>query len=214
MFERFTAQARRAIVLAQEQARRFDHDHVGTEHLLLGLIWQGDGTAAMTLTSLGIGLDDARRQVEQVVQRGPRPPVGHIPFTDHAQQVLNLSLREALRLGHNYLGTEHLLLGVLREDHSRGGTLLLAMTGMEREQIREQVLRQLAANSEQPSPPESQTEQFGITRPPTQLFASVTFDVTEHALVLAAAAKAGQPVAEWMKVRLLAAARTDTPPTG
>ena len=108
MFERFTDRARRVIVLAQEEARTLQHNYIGTEHLLLGLIREGDGVAAKALASKGVTLDDTRKQVEEMIGKGNATPNGHIPFTPHARQVLELSLREALQLGHSYIGTEHI----------------------------------------------------------------------------------------------------------
>src|SRR5215210_7659636 len=105
MFERFTDRARRVVVLAQEEARMLNHNYIGTEHILLGLIHEGEGVAAKALESLGISLEGVRQQA----------PSGHIPFTPRAKKVLELSLREALQLGHNYIGTEHILLGLIRE---------------------------------------------------------------------------------------------------
>ncbi len=115
MFERFTDRARQVIVLAQEQARLLNHNYVGTEHLLLGLIDEGEGVAAQTLESLGVLLDVVRQQVEEIIGQGVQPPSGHIPFTPRSRKVLELSLRESLQLGHNYIGTEHILLGLIRE---------------------------------------------------------------------------------------------------
>ena len=115
MFERFTEAARRVVVLAAEESRLLNHNYIGTEHLLLGLLRDDDGAAARTLTSFGITLDWARAQVEEMIGQGASSPAGHIPFTPRAKKVLELSLREALRLGDNYIGTEHLLLGLIRE---------------------------------------------------------------------------------------------------
>jgi hypothetical protein len=115
VFERFTDRARRVVVLSQEEARLLNHNYIGTEHILLGLIREHDGFAALTLQSLGISLDDARVQVAEIIGRGGQAPSGHIPFTPRAKKVLELSLREALQLGHNYIGTEHILLGLIRE---------------------------------------------------------------------------------------------------
>ena len=106
MFERFTDRARRVIVLAQEEARGLQHNYIGTEHLLLGLIREGDGVAAKTLDEKGVNLEPTRKQVVEMIGRGTASPSGHIPFTPHAKQVLELSLREALQLGHSYIGTE------------------------------------------------------------------------------------------------------------
>ena len=115
MFERFTDRARRVVVLAQEEARMLSHDYIGTEHLLLGLIHEGDGVAYRALSQMGISLTDVRGEIQQLIGEGQRAPTGHIPFTPRAKKVLELSLREALQLGHNYIGTEHILLGLVRE---------------------------------------------------------------------------------------------------
>jgi ATP-dependent Clp protease ATP-binding subunit ClpC len=115
MFERFTDRARRVIVLAQEEARMLNHNYIGTEHILLGLIHEGDGVAAQALDSMGISLDAVRHEVEEIIGRGQEARSGHIPFTPRAKKVLELSLREALQLGHTYIGTEHILLGLIRE---------------------------------------------------------------------------------------------------
>ena len=116
MFERFTDRARRVVVLAQEEAKMLNHNYIGTEHILLGLIHEGEGVAAKALESLGISLDAVREQVQDIIGQGQQQPTGHIPFTPRAKKVLELSLREALQLGHNYIGTEHILLG----PHPRG----------------------------------------------------------------------------------------------
>ena len=115
MFERFTDRARRVVVLAQEEARMLNHNYIGTEHILLGLIHEGEGVAAKALESLSISLDGVREQVQEIIGQGQQAPSGHIPFTPRAKKVLELSLREALQLGHNYIGTEHILLGLIRE---------------------------------------------------------------------------------------------------
>jgi ATP-dependent Clp protease ATP-binding subunit ClpA len=115
MFERFTNRARRVVVLAQEEARLLRHDYIGTEHILLGLLAEGSGVGYQALTAEGISLEAVRGQVEQIIGQGDSTPSGHIPFTPRAKKVLELSLREALQLGHNYIGTEHILLGLIRE---------------------------------------------------------------------------------------------------
>src|SRR5947207_9407082 len=115
MFERFTERARRVVVLAQEEARALNHNYIGTEHILLGLVYDGEGVAAEALESLGISLEAVRLQVEEIIGRGASASTGHIPFTPRAKKVLELSLREALQLGHDYIGTEHILLGLIRE---------------------------------------------------------------------------------------------------
>ncbi|MEK0217575.1 ATP-dependent Clp protease ATP-binding subunit [Bifidobacterium mongoliense] len=127
MFERFTDRARRVIVLAQEEARALQHNYIGTEHLLLGLIREGEGVAAKALASKGVTLEDTRKQVEEMIGKGNASPNGHIPFTPHAKQVLELSLREALQLGHSYIGTEHILLGLIREGEGVGTQVLIKM---------------------------------------------------------------------------------------
>jgi len=140
MFERFTDRARRVVVLAQEEARLLNHNYIGTEHLLLGLIHEGEGLAAKALESLGVSLDQVRSQVEDMIGVGTATPQGHIPFTPRAKKVLELSLREALQLGHNYIGTEHILLGLLREGEGVATQVLLKI-GLELQKIRQTVLQ-------------------------------------------------------------------------
>ena len=127
MLERFSDRARRVVVLAQEEARMLNHNYIGTEHILLGLIHEGDGVAARSLESLGISLDAVRQQVEEIIGRGEQAPSGHIPFTPRAKKVLELSLREALQLGHGYIGTEHILLGLLREGDGVAAQVLVTL---------------------------------------------------------------------------------------
>ena len=124
MFERFTDRARRVVVLAQEEARLLNHNYIGTEHILLGLIHEGEGVAAKALESLGISLEAVRAQVEEIIGHGGQAPSGHIPFTPRAKKVLELSLREALRLKHRSIGTEHVLLGLIREGQGLGALVL------------------------------------------------------------------------------------------
>ena len=127
MFERFTDRARRAIVLAQEEATGLDHNWIGTEHLLLGLL-RGQGTAAArVLESAGITLDAARQEVVEIIGRGKEAPSGHIPFTPRSKKVLELSLREALQLSHDYIGTEHILLGLIREGDGVAAQVLVKL---------------------------------------------------------------------------------------
>jgi len=142
MFERFSDQARRVVVLAQEESRMLDHNYIGTEHLLLGLLHEGEGVAARALESLGISLEAARQQVEEIIGRGQHTQSGHIPFTPRAKKVLELSLREVQQLGDNYIGTEHLLLGLVREG-SGVGTQILVKLGAELNGVRRQVIRLL-----------------------------------------------------------------------
>jgi len=142
MFERFTDRARRVVVLAQEEARMLDHSYIGTEHILLGLIREGEGVAAKALESLGISLDAVRQQVEEIIGRGQHAPSGHIPFTPRAKKVLELSLRESLQLGHNYIGTEHILLGLIREGDGVAAQVL-ATLGADLNRVRQQVIQLL-----------------------------------------------------------------------
>ncbi len=127
MFERFTDRARRVVVLAQEEARLLNHNYIGTEHILLGLIHEGEGVAAKALESLNISLEAVRSQVEEIIGQGGSSPSGHIPFTPRAKKVLELSLREALQLGHNYIGTEHILLGLIREGEGVAAQVLVKL---------------------------------------------------------------------------------------
>jgi ATP-dependent Clp protease ATP-binding subunit ClpC len=142
MFERFTDGSRRVVVLAQEEAKMLNHDYVGTEHILLGLLDEGDGLAARSLESLGISLDAVRQQVEEIIGRGQQAPSGHIPFTPRAKKVLELSLSESLRLGHGYIGTEHILLGLIREGDGVAAQVLVKL-GADLNRVREQVLQLL-----------------------------------------------------------------------
>jgi ATP-dependent Clp protease ATP-binding subunit ClpC len=144
MFERFTDRARRAVVFAQDEARLLNHNYIGTEHILLGLIHDGEGVAAKALESLGISLQAVRREVEEIIGRGQRAPSGHIPFTPRAKKVLELSLREALQLGHNYIGTEHILLGLIREGEGVAAQVLVKL-GADQARVRQQVIQLLSS---------------------------------------------------------------------
>src|SRR5215216_5869853 len=143
MFERFTDRARRVVVLAQEEARMLNHNYIGTEHILLGLIHEGEGVAAKALESLGISLKGVRQQVEEIIGQGQQAPSGHIPFTPRAKKVLELSLREALQLGHNYIGTEHILLGLIREGEGVAAQVLQKL-GADLNRVRQQVIQLLS----------------------------------------------------------------------
>ena len=143
MFERFTDRARRVVVLAQEEARLLNHSYIGTEHILLGLIHEGEGVAAKALESLNISLDAVRAQVEEIIGQGGSSPSGHIPFTPRAKKVLELSLREALQLGHNYIGTEHILLGLIREGEGVAAQVLVKL-GADLSRVRQQVIQLLS----------------------------------------------------------------------
>ncbi len=147
MFERFTDRARRIVVLAQEEARMLNHDYIGTEHLLLGLIHEGEGVAAKALVSLGISLEAVRQQVEETIGHGQpqHSKSGHIPFTPRAKKVLELSLRESQRLNHNYIGTEHILLGLIREGEGVGARVLMAL-GADVDRVRHAVIELLHGN--------------------------------------------------------------------
>jgi ATP-dependent Clp protease ATP-binding subunit ClpC len=143
MFERFTDRARRVVVLAQEEARMLNHNYIGTEHILLGLIHEGEGVAAKALESLSISLDGVREQVQEIIGQGQQAPSGHIPFTPRAKKVLELSLREALQLGHNYIGTEHILLGLIREGEGVAAQVLVKL-GADLNRVRQQVIQLLS----------------------------------------------------------------------
>ena len=143
MFERFTDRARRVVVLAQEEARILNHNYIGTEHILLGLIHEGEGVAAKAMESLGISLEAVRSQVEEIIGQGQQAPSGHIPFTPRAKKVLELSLREALQLGHNYIGTEHILLGLIREGEGVAAQVLIKL-GADLARVRQQVIQLLS----------------------------------------------------------------------
>ena len=143
MFERFTDRARRVVVLAQEEARMLNHNYIGTEHILLGLIHEGEGVAAKALESLNISLEAVRQQVEEIIGQGQAAPTGHIPFTPRAKKVLELSLREALQLGHNYIGTEHILLGLIREGEGVAAQVLQKL-GADLNRVRQTVIQLLS----------------------------------------------------------------------
>ncbi len=146
MFERFTDRARRVVVLAQEEARMLNHNYIGTEHILLGLIHEGEGVAAKALESLNISLEDVREQVSEIIGKGQTAPAGHIPFTPRAKKVLELSLREALQLGHNYIGTEHILLGLIREGEGVAAQVLQKL-GADLNRVRQQTIQLLSGGA-------------------------------------------------------------------
>ena len=150
MFERFTDRARRVVVLAQEEARMLNHNYIGTEHILLGLIHEGEGVAAKALESLGISLDAVRQQVEEIIGQGQQAPSGHIPFTPRAKKVLELALREALSLGHNYIGTEHILLGLIHEGEGVAAKALESL-GISLDAVRQQVEEIIGQGQQAPS---------------------------------------------------------------
>jgi len=142
MFERFTDRARRVVVFAQEEARMLNHNYIGTEHLLVGLLREDGGVAAKGLESLGITVDAVRQQVEEIIGIGDQEPSGHVPFTPRAKKVLELSLREALQLGHDHIGTEHILLGLIREGDGVAAQVLVRL-GADLNQVRQQVIQRL-----------------------------------------------------------------------
>ena len=143
MFERFTDRARRVLVLAQEEARLLNHSFIGTEHILLGLIHEGEGVAAKALEQLGISLEAVREKVEETIGLSGTAPTGSPPFTPRAKKVLELSLREALQLGHNYIGTEHMLLGLVREGEGVAAQVLVSL-GADLARVRQQVIQLLS----------------------------------------------------------------------
>ncbi|WP_349827193.1 ATP-dependent Clp protease ATP-binding subunit [Brevibacterium litoralis] len=140
MFERFTDRARRVVVLAQEEAKLLKHNYIGTEHILLGLIHEGEGVAAKALEGMGISLEQVREQVTEIIGQGQQAPSGHIPFTPRAKKVLELSLREALQLGHTYIGTEHILLGLIREGEGVAAQVLVKL-GADLGRVRQEVIK-------------------------------------------------------------------------
>jgi ATP-dependent Clp protease ATP-binding subunit ClpA len=148
MFERFTDRARRVVVLAHEEARGLGHNYIGTEHILLGLLRETGGVAARALKSMGIGLDAARHEIRKIIGIGEGQPAGHIPFTPRAKKVLELSLREALQLGKNYIGTEHILLGLLREGEGVGTQVLVTLGG-DLNRVRQEVIHVLEGQQEE-----------------------------------------------------------------
>ena len=165
MFERFTDRARRVVVLAQEEARMLNHNYIGTEHILLGLIHEGEGVAAKALESLGISLEAVRQQVEEIIGQGQQAPSGHIPFTPRAKKVLELSLRESRQLGHDYIGTEHILLGLIREGEGVAAQVLVKL-GADLNRVRQQVIQLLHGHrGEEPAAPAAAPRARGLLPP-------------------------------------------------
>jgi ATP-dependent Clp protease ATP-binding subunit ClpA len=142
MFERFTDRARRVVVLAQEEARMLNHDYIGTEHILLGLLRENEGVAARVLTGLGLSLRDLRKRVRDIIGEGSKVPTGHVAFTPRSKMVLELALREAVQLGQNYIGTEHILLGLIREKEGVAAQVFQQM-GLDLARARAEVIRVL-----------------------------------------------------------------------
>ncbi len=168
MFERFTDRARRVVVLAQEEARMLSHNYIGTEHILLGLIHEGEGVAAKALESLDISLEAVRAQVEEIIGQGQQAPSGHIPFTPRAKKVLELSLREALQLGHSYIGTEHILLGLIREGEGVAAQVLQKL-GADLNRVRQQVIQLLSGFQGKESSAAAATQGGGGDAPSSSL---------------------------------------------
>jgi ATP-dependent Clp protease ATP-binding subunit ClpC len=167
MFERFTDRARRVVVQAQEESRRLNHNYIGTEHLLLGILREDDGVAAEALASLEVGLDPAREQLAEITGRGQQAPSGHIPFTPRAKKVLELSLREALQLGHPYIGPEHILLGLITEGNGVAVEVLRVL-GAEPEQVRARVIELTPAAGAEPADLPQAARPAGPTVTPAQ----------------------------------------------
>jgi ATP-dependent Clp protease ATP-binding subunit ClpA len=203
MFERFTSPARKTIVLAQEQARAFNTDHIGTEHLLLSLVYDDTSGAAQSLGSLGITFQTVHTAVAETTGVGQRPQ-GHIPFTPAAKTALELSLREADQLGHDWIGTEHLLLGVIAAADS-GLTLLTSLTGLSSDELSRQVLDYLAAH---PPPEQAGMGELTFVTPGSVKHISLTAE--QLSLIADAAIKAKTSIDAWITHRLLAAARAET----
>jgi ATP-dependent Clp protease ATP-binding subunit ClpC len=149
MFEPFTERARWVVVQAQEEARMRNDNYIGTEHILLSLIREGDGVAAKALESIGISLDAVRQQVEEIIGQGQYAPPGHIPFTPRSKRVLELSLSEAVLLGHNHIGTEHILLSLISEGDGMAA-LVLVRLGAELSRVRQQVIQLISGQQPQP----------------------------------------------------------------
>ncbi len=171
MFERFTDRARRVVVLAQEEARMLNHNYIGTEHLLLGLIHEGEGVAARALEAMGISLEVVRQQVEEIIGQGQEAPSGHIPFTPRAKKVLELSLREANQLGHEYIGTEHILLGLVREGDGVAAQVLVKL-GADLNRVRQQVIELVRGQAGRSAAGEGRpVHERERARPPDDVFA-------------------------------------------
>jgi ATP-dependent Clp protease ATP-binding subunit ClpC len=150
VFERFTEQARRVVVLAQDEARALEHNYIGTEHILLGLLRMNEGLAARALESLEVTVEEVRAQVALIVGQGDEVTAGQIPFTPRAKKVLDLALREALSLGHDYIGPEHILLGLVRENQGLAARILLDL-GADAEKVREEIIRMLSGSGSGPA---------------------------------------------------------------
>src|SRR5262245_52633388 len=161
MFDRFTDRAKKVMNLARQEAQRFNHEYLGTEHILLGLVQEGSGVAANVLKNMGIDLTKIRAEVEKIVKTGPSMvTMGQLPFTPRAKKVLELSMEEASNLGHNYIGTEHLLLGLIKENEGIAAQVLMNL-GVKLEDVREEVLEFLGADTQEEEEEESQQGEGG-----------------------------------------------------
>ncbi len=179
MFERFTDRARRVVVLAQDEARALNHNYIGTEHILLGMLSEGEGVAARALRELDINLEAIRQQVEEVIGRGQHAQAGHIPFTPRAKKVLELSLRESLQLGHDYIGTEHILLGLIREGEGIAAQVLTRL-GATGSRVRQQVMQVLEGGL--PAGERAPGGEQMFYRSPTQMVSRAQLDDVIHRL--------------------------------
>jgi ATP-dependent Clp protease ATP-binding subunit ClpC len=194
MFERFTDRARRVVVLAEEEARMLDHNYIGTEHVLLGLIHEGEGVAAMTLDTLHISLEAVRQQVEEIIGRGQAASSGHIPFTPRAKKVLELSLRESLQLGHDFIGTEHILLGLIREGEGVAAQVLQRL-GADLNRVRQTVI-QLLSGSTAGTREQDPVEPWGRASGPNCPWCNLPLERTlaHRTLLVPAADDEGEPI--------------------
>jgi ATP-dependent Clp protease ATP-binding subunit ClpC len=168
VFERFTERARQVVVLAQDEARELRHNYIGTEHLLLGVLREEEGVGARVLQRLGVTVDEARAQLERIIGRGDEPPAsGQIPFTPRAKKVLELALKEALALGHKFIGTEHILLGIARVDDGVAASILSSFDA-DAETIRDEVVRTLGGRAVYPRPLPASSAESIRSRPPVE----------------------------------------------
>ena len=165
MFERFTERARQVIVLAQDEARHLRHNYIGTEHILVGLLREEEGIAARVLVQLGIDEDEVRAQVARIVGQGDEVATGQIPFTPRTKKVLELALREAMSLGHNYIGTEHILLGLVRENNGVAARILVDF-GADAEKIRNEIIRMLSGGPGRSAHKAPEPPPVELTSPP------------------------------------------------
>jgi ATP-dependent Clp protease ATP-binding subunit ClpC len=194
LFERFTERAREVIVLAQDEARALKHNYIGTEHILLGLLREEEGLAARVLASLGVTLAEVRAQVERIIGQGDEPTTSQIPFTPRAKKVLEFALREAQALGHNHIGTEHVLLGIARENEGVAARILLDFD-IDADRIRAEVIRTLGGRAVHarrlPTPPGAESVRAGPTTERRVLDFGRSFVTLPEALAVGAVVGAG-----------------------